>query len=98
MDGLEAMAAVRPILEGAGVLFEPITSHDEVWRRTAGGMVVVGEREGGVTPRETSREGPKGFEVVGGRDDPDPVASRKPPEAALPEARFRAGVPLEWAS
>jgi len=31
MDTLQAMLAQRPILEAAGVTFEPITNHETVW-------------------------------------------------------------------
>jgi len=31
MDALAAMLAQRPILEGAGVSFEPITNHETLW-------------------------------------------------------------------
>jgi hypothetical protein len=31
MDTLAAMLAQRPILEAAGVTFEPITNHETVW-------------------------------------------------------------------
>ena len=31
MSSLQAMLAQRPILEGAGVTFEPITNHDALW-------------------------------------------------------------------
>jgi hypothetical protein len=35
MDTLSAMLAQRPILEGAGVTFEPITNHETIWVITA---------------------------------------------------------------
>jgi hypothetical protein len=31
MDTLQAMLAQRPILEAAGVEFEPITNHETLW-------------------------------------------------------------------
>lgn len=31
MNDLEAMKAQRPILEGAGVQFEPITTYEALW-------------------------------------------------------------------
>ena len=31
MDTLQAMLAQRPILEGAGVVFEPISNHETLW-------------------------------------------------------------------
>ena len=31
MDALQAMLAQRPILEGAGVVFEVITNHETLW-------------------------------------------------------------------
>jgi hypothetical protein len=34
MDSLEAMLAQRPILEAAGISFEPITNHETVWTIT----------------------------------------------------------------
>jgi hypothetical protein len=34
MDSLQAMLAQRPILEAAGISFEPITNHDTVWTIT----------------------------------------------------------------
>ena len=34
MDSLQAMLAQRPILEGAGVSFEPITNHETLWSIT----------------------------------------------------------------
>jgi hypothetical protein len=34
MDTLSAMLAQRPILEGAGVTFEPITNHETIWAIT----------------------------------------------------------------
>jgi hypothetical protein len=35
MDTLTAMLAQRPLLEGAGVEFEPITNHETLWTITA---------------------------------------------------------------
>ena len=35
MDTLKEMLAQRPILEGAGVRFEPITNHETLWTLTA---------------------------------------------------------------
>jgi hypothetical protein len=34
MDSLVAMLAQRPILEAAGISFEPITNHETVWTIT----------------------------------------------------------------
>jgi hypothetical protein len=34
MDTLTAMLAQRPILEGVGVTFEPITNHETLWTIT----------------------------------------------------------------
>jgi hypothetical protein len=34
MDSLQAMLDQRPILEAAGIGFEPITNHDTVWTIT----------------------------------------------------------------
>jgi hypothetical protein len=34
MDGLQAMVAQRPILEAAGVGFQPITNHETLWAIT----------------------------------------------------------------
>ena len=34
MDSLQAMLAQRPILEAAGVSFEPITNHQTIWTIT----------------------------------------------------------------
>jgi hypothetical protein len=34
MDSLEAMLAQRPILEAAGISFDPITNHETVWTIT----------------------------------------------------------------
>jgi len=34
MNTLQAMLAQRPIVEGAGVAFEPITNHETVWTIT----------------------------------------------------------------
>ena len=34
MDSLQAMLAQRPILEAAGVSFEPITNHETIWTIT----------------------------------------------------------------
>jgi hypothetical protein len=31
MDALAAMLAQRPILEAAGIRFEPITNHEALW-------------------------------------------------------------------
>ena len=34
MDSLQAMLAQRPVLEAAGVSFEPITNHETLWTIT----------------------------------------------------------------
>lgn len=34
MDSLQAMLAQRPIMEAAGVSFEPITNHETLWTIT----------------------------------------------------------------
>jgi hypothetical protein len=34
MDSLQAMLAQRPVLEAAGVSFEPITNHETIWAIT----------------------------------------------------------------
>jgi hypothetical protein len=46
MDTLTAMLAQRPILEQAGVTFEPITNHETIW-----GIAIHAQDPG--TPRST---------------------------------------------